>query len=435
MMEIRSLLPEKKPIKDYTVDEVLLMIFGILGPMPILSIGNYTVFSYLMLLTVAWNLFYLLAVRRGFVIPQKTWLLPILIFLEAAIGIVLCVKGTMPQVWKDGETTRMVWELMHILFFLVYASRERWQYVKYYIKGVYLSALIQMGWCLGQYAYYVITKTSLNAKVFSELLHMNGFNGELGDGVLDQVNGVLLTGFCWHPSNMAPLLCIIYLFSKSWPVKAVALMVAAMCGNRTALLGVGVCMGCECLVYFYKQKGQFPVRRFYAFLAAGILLFGGLYCVVFEHALIERVVTTLQYYIEKTSMDDGSTSIHIQYWTCFPQAAELASLWQFLYGFGADCSGYVASTLLGAYPGQKWVMECDYMNIFWSYGLVGFVLRYVWYVQQGIMASRKRRGLWILFAAIAVMGVFYNVLYNWMIIFLYSIFVLNTGDVEENVWS
>ena len=432
---MRSLLPERKAIGAYTVDEILLMLFGILGPMSIITIGSNTVFSYLMLLVIAWNLFLIFFVEKGFLKINRTMCLPVLIVLEAFVSVVICQKGTQPAIWKEGQTTGLLWEVCFGAFFLLYHRTERKHLVRYYIKGVYISSVIQIFWCLAQYAYYMKEKASLNAWFFGQILHMKGFNGNFGDDILRGINGIALTGFCWHPSNMAPLVCIAFLFSHSLWVKLVAVMVAAMCGNRTALVGVAICAVGEMLCWCWKNRKYMKVTQLYVGIAVSVLLAVVLYCVVYESALIERVMATLNFYIEKTVNHEKKFSAHIQYWTCFLQEMEVVNIWQFLYGLGVGCSGYIASTLFHMYPGEKWVMECDYLNIFWNFGLAGFLLRYIWYGNEAVKAVRNQKKLWIFFMAIAVMGVFYNVLYNWMIIFLYSVFALNAEKrrTEEGV--
>ena len=45
-----------KDIRQLTIDEILLFIYGFIGTMPIISIGGKTAWVYLTLLVVMWNI-------------------------------------------------------------------------------------------------------------------------------------------------------------------------------------------------------------------------------------------------------------------------------------------------------------------------------------------------------------------------------------------
>ena len=103
-----------------------------------------------------------------------------------------------------------------------------------------------------------------------------------------------------------------------------------------------------------------------------------------------------------------------------PEGLRMAGPLQLLFGYGPECSGYVGTTLLGVYKGQKWVLECDYMNLFYSYGLLGVLLRYIWYIHATIRASRQNSAIWVFALAFGIMGISYNIQFNWVILFLYA---------------
>jgi len=418
--------PQKKDIQDFTVDELMMLLFGILSPMSILMFAGNTVFTYLILLVEMLAFFRILQDRGKDLVCNQQIIYPVLIFLASILSVAICISGNLPAVFRNGEEVRIIWVVLFLFFFIGNCSFFGRYLVKYYVQGVYYSAIVQLVWCYLQFIYNSTTGLNLNRFIFDEILHLEVEYGYGENAIVGTGSGALFTGMCWHPSNLAPLLCIGYMLSSKWSVKLLILFMSAMCGSRTAFLGVMICAASE---LFLKVRDKGIVIRIRPMVVTigfvAIVLFSA-YAFLNGSSIFSELTEKLILYVEKTSYkNNGSTQAHFNYWLCFPEAIRFSELKHILFGYGPECSGYIGTEILGMYEGLKWVLECDYMNIFWNYGLVGFLLRYVWYISEVLSAGKRARIAWPLWCAFAVMGIFYNVLLNWVVIFIYSIFLIN----------
>ncbi|MCR4690785.1 MAG: hypothetical protein K5739_05550 [Lachnospiraceae bacterium] len=428
----KAWFPAKKSARDLTVNEIMMLLFGILGTMPIIVIRGNTLFMYLFMLMIALGGAYALVEYKSFEI-RRVSLWPLAIAISGSVGAMLCMTGSLPFVFRDGEGMRIVWEILYAVFFVLLCTMQGREQVRYYIKGVYIASVIQAFYCLAQLAYFELTKSTLNHLIFERFLGMQS-NFGFDAGKMD--NGrVMLSGFCWHPANLAPLLTIGYLCSDSWVLKLIFVLVGSICGNRTTLLGLGICVLGEG-IWYLKTKG-FQIR--FNVWTARLSLFGILaaaaYFVLMDRSLIRKVSDMISFYIEKTDYTHNlSTGAHLDYWFTVPKGFREVGPLQFLFGLGPECSGYIGTKILNMYPDQKWVLECDYINILWSYGLLGLILRYTWYIRESIKSQKKNSAHWVFVAAIGIMGIFYNVMFNWVIIFIYAVIILNMDtDTSKEV--
>ena len=423
--------PQKKDIQDYTVDELLMLLFGILSPMSILMFAGNTIFAYLILLVVLLAFLRMLQDRGDHLGCNQQIVWPILLFLTSILSVAFCITGNLPAVFRNGEEVRIIWEALFLLFFIGHCSFFGRYLVRYYVQGVYYSSITQLVWCYLQFIYNSATGSNLNKLVFSDILHLDveyGYGDRMSVGV---GSSSLFTGMCWHPSNLAPLFCIGYILSSKWPVKLMILFMSAMCGSRTAFLGVVICAAADLFVNVRKKGIVLRQRPLIVIIGLVSVILLTVYAILNGSSIFSELIKKLLLYVEKTSYkNNSSTQAHFNYWLCFPKAIRFSELKHILFGYGPECSGYIGTEILGMYEGLKWVLECDYMNIFWNYGLVGFLLRYLWYVKELFGTGKVARRAWALWCAFAVMGIVYNVLLNWVMIFLYSVFLIN-GRLEH----
>lgn len=426
---IKSWFPEYRHLQNRTADELLFFIFGFLATMPVLMFRGNTVFLYLLLITTGYGFLKMLFCYRAVYLDINV-VPPIAIGICAIISTILCLLSNIPMVFRQGEEIRIVWETLYTAFFvLLYCVFDNGT-AQSYVKGVYYASVFHLLWGYAQFFYYKFAQGVLNSVVFEQLL---GMQSEYGYGVYESGGTPYLTGLCWHPSNMAPLMVVGYLFSKSYVTKGLFLVMGALCGSRTAFLGLCICFFGEIVWCIKKSDATIIAKK----LILKVFIFALIGCVIYfvfiNNTILNGIVDMILLYINKTVnfTNNNATSAHLSYWLKIPEGFRIANPLQVLFGFGPECSGYVGSSVLNMYVGQKWVLECDYVNILWSYGVTGFLCRYLWYVKRSFYACRYNPAKVVFVIAFAVMGVVYNVMFNWVIILIYSLIVIGLKEEQS----
>lgn len=407
-----------------TIEEVLLFLYGFFGTMPILEIGGNTLFVYLTILVIGWNL--LLFLQRGgqgFTIQPVCCPL-ILITVSMIISAVGCLFSDMDEIWTGVQFNQIILVVLYLLFFLFYTEPERRSVLRFYVWGVYAASVFQMCWVYAQLLYEMNSEISLNETVLCNIFNL--------DVTLSSDWNTALTGLSWHSSNLAPLLTLGFAMCGSVWLRLFFALAAVLCGNRTALIGVAVCAFCQWVMSFRRNRGGW---KFHVKTARMLLVGMFLFCMAaltsdLGNMLLNQASVVIEKFTSISGGEQGSYQAHLRYWTSIPQVLRWADLWNILFGFGLVCSGYPMNVFFDAYPGIQWVIECDYVNVLWSNGLVGLVLLYGWYLWQMYRGQKLDKKYLTLFIPLLVMGVTYNVLYNWCTILLYCIFLLSDSGVR-----
>lgn len=417
------LLKVRSPYK-LIIEEVLLFLYGFLGTMPILEIGGTSVFIYLTMLVVLWNVLLLFAKKNWEFSLQPICFPLILITVFSVISAVGCLLGNLGDEWKSTQMNKIVLTVLYLMIFLFYAQPERRVYLKNYIRGVYYACVFQMFWAYAQLLIQKSGNLSLNQLVFHDLLKM--------DVPLEEAWQNHLPGLCWHSSNMAPLLTFGFAMSKSPWLKLAFFVMSAICGSRTALIGVCLCAVIQWILYRKNFHGTVRVNGRTVKIA---VIFAALACIAAGVSGIGaefagQLSAGCEKIMEMFQGTESSAGAHIKYWTSVPELIFSTDLVHVLIGYGIDCSGYTMAKLMGQYVGMQWVIECDYINVLWSNGLIGLILQFGWYFSQTARCGRTDKRYLTFLVPFFAMGVTYNVIYNWCMILLYCIFLLADSGTE-----
>lgn len=125
-----------------------LLLFGILAPMPIISFFSITMYVWgVMILGMIALIEWVNQGRmkldkkfdRAFAAVILTWL----------ISYLICAIR-MPAKWTNGLGTGFMQTCFLIVVYIFFSQRKKVQYLAYYIKGVYISSIIQMIWGYAQ---------------------------------------------------------------------------------------------------------------------------------------------------------------------------------------------------------------------------------------------------------------------------------------------
>ncbi len=279
----------------------------------------------------------------------------------------------------------------------------------YFISGLKLSCIIHIIWCILQLVLYNVCDIDINKLIFADTLHMVENASSYKNGRLS------ITGFCWHPSNLIPVLIIANLMFNKWYIWAVSFFIVIYAHSGTALLGLLFVFILMIPLNFNKivlKIAKKPVYIFsiIAFVTAGIVI------VMKSDLHITLYDKYIELYNRVFGEQDMSTTVHMRYYTMLPFIWGNASIIEILFGYGLGCSGVLFSKYCNQYTELgAWVVESDPMNFMYSVGLLGFIAFYLWLIHIIYISRRKDKRYLVLFLSLIFCGITYNVQYQWLI--------------------
>lgn len=410
---------EKKREK-YTIYpmKTFMYFFGIISTMPLLQIFGMTfqlISSLLFVVFIGIEIF----VRGSIRINSQKDKVFFAFFLSTIISVVINFL-TMPEMWKNGELVSYIQFSILILYYFYYLKNNKISEVVNFVKGIYVSCIIQMIWGYMQYV-LVYFNIDLNKLIFNGILGMVDLETTQSYGQTIKVSGL-----CWNSGNMAPILVIGLVLSRNVVLKILFVLLALISNSRTALIGVVVCLGIQ---LFYEAFLRKKMKQILV-ICAGIVVILSL--IVTNSSILNMITKQAQsaFGAILNTQRDVSANVHLRYLTSVFDVIKQNSLLHNLFGFGIDCSGYVFATYYNQYSGLKWIVECDYINILWNYGVVGFFLYYSWYIKNVVKGFRINFKYIIIFCGLLIEGFFYNVTFNWNLMFIMSLFILINRNID-----
>lgn len=392
-----------------------LLLFGILAPMPIISFFSITMYVWCIIILgmiglVEWiNQGRVKLAKRydgAFAAVIATWL----------ISYLICAVR-MPAKWTSGIGTSFVQLSFLIIVYIFFSQKEKVQYLTYYVKGVYISSIIQMIWGYAQILFDAIGQ-DLNTIVFRDIFHM------IGDYASQYQFGRLkVSGLCWNAGNFAPLITFGYIYTKNSYLKVAFFMLGFFSGSRTLIMGLLISAAME-LIFMDKSKITLSKKKV-IFLVVAVTVILIAFVTNMDSILKKIVEITDLLDIKNRVKTEGSASTHLYYLTSIHEITQKNDFISNLFGYGPGCSGYAQSELMNFYADiDKWSIECDYVNQLWSYGYVGFVVYYYWYLKNLIKTIKLDKKYVVLFSVLLFEGLLYNITFNWVLFLIISVFLL-----------
>ena len=398
-----------------------LLLFGILAPMPIISFFSITMYVWgVMILGMIALIEWVNQGRmkldrqfdRAFAAVILTWL----------ISYLICAIR-MPAKWTNSLGTGFMQTCFLIVVYIFFSQRKKVQYLAYYIKGVYISSIIQMIWGYAQILCDAIG-IDLNTIVFRDTLHMVK---EIATQY--QFGQLKVSGLCWNAGNFAPLITFGFIYTKNCYLKLAFFLLGFLSGSRTLMMGLLVCVAVE-LITTGKFKPTLSKKKV-VFL--GVAITGVVIAFVTNiDSILKKVVEIADLLdIKNRVRTEGSANTHLYYLTSIPAITMKNDLLSNLFGYGPGCSGYPQSVLMNFYPElDKWSIECDYVNQLWSYGYIGFAIYYYWYIKNTLSAFKLDTKYVALFITFLFEGLLYNITFNWVQFLLISIFIMSKEKID-----
>lgn len=408
-------------VKKKKFYSTILLMFGILAPMPIISFFSITMYVWWIIILgvivlAEWinqsRLKFSKQYDRVFIAVVVTWL----------ISYSICA-ARMPTKWTSDIGTGFVQMCFLVVVYIFFSQRRKVQYLAYYIKGIYISSIIQMVWGYMQILFDVVGR-DLNTIVFKDILHM------MGEYATQYQFGQLkVSGLCWNAGNLAPLITFGYIYTKNSYLKVAFLLLGFLSRSRTLMLGLIVGAIIE-VVVTEKFKTIMSKKKLAFFIVVIIVI--SIDLATNMNTILEKAMEIIELLNIKSRVKiEGSANTHLYYLTSISAITMKNDLISNLFGYGPGCSGYALSALMNFYAtSDKWSIECDYVNQLWSYGYIGFVVYYYWYLKNYVKTIRLDKKYVALFTAFLFEGLLYNITFNWMLFLIIAIFLLAQSEIN-----
>lgn len=399
---------KKRPPK-----EILLFLLGLFSSMQILQLFGFALSTWLTILTVGY-----LLLTQGFDF-RKDWHLVLMAFF-IIVTLAVSLLSTLPADYKKASVTNTIqWFLIFTI--CCYVRKENSSHcATAFLKGLDISCIIQLAWCVLQMAAWYSIKMDLNAKVFGNLLHMSTQTSQYRKGTL------ACSGLHWHAANLIPVLFYSYFRFKNVFVKLLCIAIVYLTKNATALIAVMGAVGLNFLI-FTKQTLLDRHSSFKRKIAVYAILFCGAFLLI-SPILIPKVQETVQYLfqriyqIQNPSLGNESSAVHFNYYRNLPQILRGIPLQEVLFGSGLNTSGYRFTQFFNQYASSVWVVESDFVDAVLSRGIVGMLLQYGLLIRLAWRsAMQKRTSLACFIIILLVCGFIYDNQFLWVQL---SIFIM-----------
>ena len=377
-----------------------------------MMILKFKIFSLFWILEIFMFIFICLK-NQKLVISSEKWI--ITIFLELVCCVFFAMFGDM---WVSYKKAALVSVVLLLPLFFTYSYIEQiarrdkniFLLIK---KGIKISCLIELIWCISQFFFYKSGGIDINNIIFVKLLHLTENATHFKDGVF------MPSGLCWHAAFITPVAIISFLLFDSYIVKMLAIFDAVICNNATAMIGIGICIGCTvlnfCVDLIRRKKIKFSNKVFIAIIAGMIIVIPVLIHFNAFQILWEKIIHI--YHRATGGVYDGSANAHIMYYTSYPEVVSKSSIIQVIFGYGSGCSGYPISKIFGQYSNLKsWSTESDIMNILLSRGILGFVIFYGFLGKIAVKGAKKDSRYIIIIVSLIMSGITYNIQFDWVIL-------------------
>ncbi len=402
-------------ITERSIIEKCMLIFGFFAPAPIISFFSITAYVWFLMIVLLSILLY--SFKYKLIISRKFDKIYLLYVMAVVVSTVICARR-MEKDWKIDLVTLSIQFLAVLIIYVFLDGINDSKLPMAFVKGVYVSAVVQMIWGYLQIFFYFI-HIDLNSLIFEKILHM--YTGEASQ--ISETWGIKVSAFCWNAGNFAPLMIFGYVFSKNIYLKLMFICISIVSGSRTLMIGMIICI-CTKLIRKLFVREKLSYRK--CIILSTIIILMISFCLINSDMVIDKIEKSANLLnVIKNYSTEGSTNTHARYLLEVGNITEKNDLLSNLFGYGPGCSGYAFVKWFDFYSNiGKWSIECDYINCLWNYGYIGAILYYIWLLKNMIKCKKIDSNYIILFITFLIMGFMYNITFNWVLLLYIMMFVL-----------
>lgn len=389
----------------------LWFILGAIANISIFKIAGNTIFTYCLYL---YPLIFAAADKKIQVKKNGLGVYAIVSF----ISVIFCLcNGAMENWYMKAIVSFMNIILSYILFFYLTCKEEM---LYYFINGLYYGAIAHLVFWIMQVITWKIFNMDLNSILF-------GVTSQFKD------HEIVYSGLAIHAGILVPTLVVAILLSDKFYLKIMFMIFGCYTRNTTTLLTICfyliaiVCVDyAPCLLAKMKAMNLKKIFQ----IVCGILVF----LLVYQKTQFSDVVNNSferVFTVANGEFTSGSDATHMRYLTSFPYIIKNTKLINILFGNGVGTSGFVMSKFFNQYTDMVWTIECDWLDIFYSVGAIGWLIIYGNLLFIAIVGYKINRKYTIYAITIIASGAFYNFHLYWLIIFefILSLCIKNKIDI------
>lgn len=396
---------------------------GLSSTMTIISIGGMSLFYWGIIIVLVD-----LAISR-----RITLRLDDVILYWIATLIISCVIGlTVTKLPSGFQRASITGTVALLLIGIIYLSSDSKDSVKALFQGFSLSCKIQLFWCILQFVLYQGAGVDLNYLLFDRVLRMNT------GGITVNEGNAIITGLATHRGNLTFVLLWLFCSNDSYLIRATIVGVAVLSRNTTAVVGLIICIMLLLFIRIKSNKAG-TIKRLLEVLVL-IICIGAMFIVLKTQIMQYVDVFFMKFSDVFSNKYDNSSVVHANYYRKLIYILKNESIIQFIFGSGTGTSGYFYSKWINQYTWMdSWVVESDYINVILNVGIVGLMAEYAIILRDIRIFKQQKYNRYIaLLLATLVAGVFYNVLFTWVLMIIlwmkyfvkYSV-LLKGGEIEK----
>ena len=396
-------------VKKYIYNLIYVMIF--VSPMLVLQIKGKELFLWMQIL-----FFIVMFIEyKRIYIAKSGWIIA---------GIFASVS-TMPDEYKRTAINLAIMSLpLYLTISYFYKMiKDRISVIEIIIKALKLAIITEIIWFFAQLLLYRVIGIDINQILFVDTLHL-----------VDNASFVRSwvwypSGLSWHSAVLAPLFVLGMLLFDNTIIRGLILLESFLCGNSTTLLGVMLCMILLMIRSMYNGKFEVSKGKLIQIFILAILIIIVFCTPAIMDKLAEVVIRlgTRLFGAEK----DASTAAHLGYYSDYIKILKNSSLSQIIFGYGYGCSGYTITELYGRYAdGGTWAIECDYVNILVSRGIIGFISYYSFLLYIMLKGIKIDIRYFIFIFVILFQGFGYNIQFDYLLLIEIIMFISIREDIN-----
>ena len=404
-------------VKKYIYNLIYVMIF--VSPMLVLQIKGKELFLWMQIL-----FFIVMFIEyKRIYIAKSGWI--IFLFAEPFVAGIFASVSTMPDEYKRTAINLAIMSLpLYLTISYFYKMiKDRISVIEIIIKALKLAIITEIIWFFAQLLLYRVIGIDINQILFVDTLHL------VDNASFDRSWVWYPSGLSWHSAVLAPLFVLGMLLFDNTIIRGLILLESFLCGNSTTLLGVMLCMILLMIRSMYNGKFEVSKGKLIQIFILAILIIIVFCTPAIMDKLAEVVIRlgTRLFGAEK----DASTAAHLGYYSDYIKILKNSSLSQIIFGYGYGCSGYTITELYGRYAdGGTWAIECDYVNILVSRGIIGFISYYSFLLYIMLKGIKIDIRYFIFIFVILFQGFGYNIQFDYLLLIEIIMFISIREDIN-----
>ena len=406
----------KVKVETSNIENKLFFIIGLTCTWNALIVGGVAIYNYYLLL---WLFFHIIKHHIGLhIIGKKSFFVNF--FLLSIIFSLIASPLSIPQSWiASSIKSGIKYAFVFLTIFWLLDKRQLDFAERYFFRGIYYGALVQMVWGYLQFILYFAFKIRFNTLVFEKILGIQYVGGTriVWDSYVGAGNLVVLRmkGLGWEAANFALAMVIGLILSlnykKSPIIKFLFIGALLLSTSRSGWISLAsVILAIIIKKLFGIEKRQKKNKKFFyeyciisALIIVSALTFGNQIS-----SIILGMIHNLKMSLD-TSDAMSSSSLHIAYYTNLFKVLSKSNFFNILFGNGYFSAGYIASKNIKEFAASinhvGWNPESDFITLILGNGLFGCAGYYI-FCFVGII-KHKLDTYSLMIIAIVTMGITY----------------------------